>query len=258
MTFEPSRVPATAADAAPANTDPMPADTAPRRIVVVNGGTSVPSSSRRLADRIAQKTLDRLAARDIEATVAIIDLGPLAGEIASAIVTGHPQGDLLTAIQTLAAADGVVVTTPVYKAGMSGLLKSFVDVLDNDLLIATPIALGATAGTSRHALMIDDQLRPLFAFMRALPVPTSVFAAPEDWGDASLGSRIDRTAAELAALVASSVRSAITDQSWDSYQHTWGGNARPGSSPLEIDFNTDLMRLATGGSSRAGREIGTA
>ncbi|MEW2477928.1 hypothetical protein AB0875_29580 [Micromonospora gifhornensis] len=58
--------------------------------------------------------------------------------------------------------------------------------------------------------------------------------------------------------MASTVRSAITDQSWDSYQHTWGGNARPSSGPQEIDFNTDLMRLATGGSTRAGRDTGTA
>jgi FMN reductase len=41
----------------------------------------------------------------------------------------------------------------VYKAGISGLLKSF----------------------------IDDQLWPLFAFLRPLPTPTSIFAAPEDW-----------------------------------------------------------------------------
>ncbi len=57
-------------------------------------------------------------------------------------------------------------------------------MLDNDLLIGKPVLLGATAGTARHALVVDDQLRPLFAYLRALPVPTSLFAAPEDWGDA--------------------------------------------------------------------------
>ncbi|MEH1031435.1 CE1759 family FMN reductase [Micromonospora profundi] len=226
-------------------------DTSPRRIVVVNAGIGTSSSSRRLADRIAQKALDQLTVQRVPATVSVIDLGPLAGEISHAIVSGHPQGELLAAIQTLAAADGAVVATPVYKAGISGLLKSFVDILDNDLLIATPIALAATAGTARHALVIDDQLRPLFAFMRAMPVPTSVFAAPEDWADPTLGRRIDRTAIELATLVASSIRSAITGQGWDRYQHTWGGNARP-DRPQEVDFDTDLMRLATGGAAMPG------
>ena len=88
-----------------------------------------------------------------------------------------------------------------YKAGISGLFKSFVDVLDNDLLIAKPVVLAATAGSSRHALVVDEQMRPLFAYMRALTLPTSVFAAPEDWGAAELGERVERAATELAVVV---------------------------------------------------------
>ena len=58
-------------------------------------------------------------------------------------------------------------------------------MLDDDLLIAKPVLLAATAGSSRHALVIDEQMRPLFAYMRALTLPTSVFAGPEDWGATS-------------------------------------------------------------------------
>ena len=86
------------------------------------------------------------------------------------------------AITTLAQADGIIIATPVYKAGLSGVLKSFMDVLDNDLIIAKPVVLAATAGTPRHAMVVEDQLRPLLAFFRALPAPTSVFAGPDDGG----------------------------------------------------------------------------
>jgi len=220
----------------------------PRRIVIVNAGTSDPSSSRMLADRIAQKAIDQLQAQGIPASVRLIDLGPLAGEIAHAIVSGFPEGKLLDAVHQLAAADGVIVATPVYKAGMSGLLKSFVDILDNDLLIAKPLVLSATAGTARHALVIDDQLRSLFAFMRALTTPTSVFAAPEDWADPSLLGRIERAARELSAMIATGISAAITGKVWDKYQHSFGSSARPDSPAPEINFDTDLMRLATGGS----------
>jgi FMN reductase len=233
-----------AADTRAASHNP---DGSTRRLVVVNAGTSNPSSSRLLADRIAGKTADQLSARGVPATVDVIDLGPLAGEIAHAIVSGYPQGDLLGAVQLLASADGVVVTTPVYKAGISGLFKAFIDILDNDLLIATPVVLAATAGSTRHALVIDDQLRPLFAFMRSLVAPTSVFAAPEDWGDPSLTKRIGRAATELAAMINSSLRASITGQAWDRYQHNWGGNARRDNTAPGIDFNTDLMKLAAGG-----------
>jgi len=227
--------------------DPTPLGNEPLRIVTVNAGTSDPSSSRLLADRIAQKTIDQLAGEGLTATSQTIDLGPLAGEIAHAIVSGTPAGPLADAIRRLAASDGVIVTTPVYKGGISGLFKSFVDVLDNDLLIAKPVVLAASAGSARHALVIDDQMRPLFAFMRSLAVPTSVFAAPEDWGDPALGTRMDRAALELSVLIGSGVATKIAGDGWKGYQHSWGSNATGSPDAYAVDFDSDLMRLAAGG-----------
>ncbi|MBF4617483.1 NAD(P)H-dependent oxidoreductase [Clavibacter sp. VKM Ac-2873] len=229
--------------------EPDTATNRTRRIIVINGGTSDPSSSRMLADRIAQKSIDQLALHGIPSTTRVLELGPLAGEISHAIVSGIPAGELVDAVEVLASADGIIVSTPVYKAGISGLVKSFIDILDNDLLIATPVVLAATAGSARHALVADDHLRPLFAYMRALIAPTAVFAAPEDWADPALGRRIDRAAAELAALVSSGVADVITGRMWNGYQHTFGSSARPADAvDTSVDFDTDLMRLAAGGS----------
>ncbi|MFF3055312.1 CE1759 family FMN reductase [Streptomyces sp. NPDC057909] len=220
----------------------------PLRLVVVSAGVSEPSSTRLLADRTAQNVLDLLLESDRPATVGVIELGPLAVDIAQAIVSGFPGERLKTAFTRLAAADAVIASTPVYKAGISGLFKSFADILDNDLLIAKPVILAATAGTSRHAMVVDEQLRPLFAFLRALPVPTSLFAAPEDWGQAALGDRIQRAAAELVLLLRSGVGRSIADGAWTGYQHQFGGNAtRAERSADDVDFTTDLMRLAAGG-----------
>ncbi|MFE9867734.1 CE1759 family FMN reductase [Streptomyces sp. NPDC005506] len=221
---------------------------APFRLVVVSAGVSEPSSTRLLADRTAQKVLDLLLESGRSATVGVIELGPLAVDTAQAIVSGFPGERLKTAFERIAAADAVIVSTPVYKAGISGLLKSFADILDNDLLIAKPVILAATAGTSRHAMVVDEQLRPLFAFLRALPVPTSLFAAPEDWGQAALGDRIQRAATELVLLLRSGVGRSIADSAWTGYQHQFDGNAtRAEHTADDVDFTTDLMRLAAGG-----------
>ncbi|MFE5114115.1 CE1759 family FMN reductase [Streptomyces sp. NPDC056663] len=221
---------------------------APFRLVVVSAGVSEPSSTRLLADRTAQKVLDLLLASGRSATVGVIELGPLAVDTAQAIVSGFPGERLKNAFERIAAADAVIVSTPVYKAGISGLLKSFADILDNDLLIAKPVILAATAGTSRHAMVVDEQLRPLFAFLRALPVPTSLFAAPEDWGQAALGDRIQRAATELVLLLRSGVGRSIADSAWTGYQHQFDGNAtRAEHTADDVDFTTDLMRLAAGG-----------
>lgn len=221
---------------------------APVRLVVLSAGVSEPSSTRLLADRTAQKTIDALRDAGTPATVSVIELGPLAVEIAQAIVSGYPGAKVQSAIERLAAADAIIASTPVYKAGISGLFKSFVDILDNDLLIAKPVILAATAGTARHAMVVDDQFRPLFAFMRALPVPTSLFAAPEDWGGSALGERIDRAATELAVLLRTGAGRTIAESGWAGYQHQFAGNAtRADRGAGDVNFDTDLMRLAAGG-----------
>jgi FMN reductase len=220
----------------------------PKRVVVVSAGTGNPSSTRQLTDRIAQKSLDLLEHAGTPATTSVIELGPLAVDIARAAVAGFPGEQLQAAIDRLAAADAIIAATPVYKAGISGLFKSFFDVLDNDLIVAKPALLAATGGTPRHALVIDDQMRPLFAYMRALTLPTSVYAAPEDWGTSDLGARIERAATELAVLVRAGVEQHVADEAWSSYQHEFAGNAsRADRTADDLDFDSPLMRLAAGG-----------
>ena len=223
-------------------------DPEPKRLVVVIAGTGDPSSTRQLTDRIAQKTLARLREAGTAASSSVIELGPLAVDIARASTAGFPNQQLQAAIDRLAAADGIIAATPVYKAGMSGLFKSFVDVLDNDLLVAKPVLLAATGGSARHALVIDDQMRPLFAYLRALILPTSIYAAPEDWGATELGDRIERAATELTVLLRAGIEDQIAHHAWSSYQHQFAGNAtRAERDAGDVDFDSPLMRLAAGG-----------
>jgi FMN reductase len=228
----------------------------PFRLAVVSAGTSDPSSTRLLADRIAEQVTARAARDGHDVTVSLIELRELAADISTALTSQLITPKLGQAIAVLAEADGLVVSTPVYKAGPSGLFKSFFDVLDNDLLIAKPVLLSATAGTARHALVADDQLRPLFAYLRAMTAPTSLFAAPEDWADPALNQRIDRAARELVLLMESGIARAIRDESWSSYQHEFGSSAEPQRDVNDepaVNLDTDLMRLAAGGSTRPNR-----
>jgi FMN reductase len=220
----------------------------PVAIVVINAGISAPSTTRLLTDRITQRTVDILRDAGTQAEISMIDLAPIASEIGRSLVAGFPGEDVQAAIEVLAAADAIIAGTPVYKAGISGLFKSFVDLIDNDLLIAKPVILAGTGGTGRHAMVVDEQLRSLFAFFRAISVPTSLYAAPEDWGSSELGKRITRAATELALLLRSGAPRDIADDNWGSYQHQFAGNAtRTERTASDIDFTSDLMRLAAGG-----------
>jgi FMN reductase len=219
--------------------------TRPYRLAVVSAGTSDPSSTRLLADRTADRVMAVAASRGYTVTVSVVELREIAADISTALVSQLVTPKLERAIAVLRQADGVIASTPVYKAGPSGLFKSFFDALDDDLLIGKPVLLAASAGTARHALVADGEIRSMFAYLRALTVPTSLFAAPEDWGDPALNKRIDRAAFELQLLMESGFAAKIRDESWDSYQHEYASDDEDEDA---IDLDSDLMRLATGGS----------
>ncbi|MCW2675468.1 MAG: reductase [Modestobacter sp.] len=178
-----------------------------RILAVVSAGLSTPSSTRLLADRLSTATVAALRERGDDAAVEVVELREHARDLADNLVTGFANASLRGSIEAVTGADGLIAVTPVFSASYSGLFKTFFDVLDKDALTGVPVLLGATAGTARHSLVIEHAMRPLFAYLRAIAVPTGVFAAPEDWGgdggvDRALAGRIERTAGELADLIA--------------------------------------------------------
>ncbi|MVA77384.1 NADPH-dependent FMN reductase [Auraticoccus sp. F435] len=200
-----------------------------RSLVVVSAGLSVPSSTRLLADRLTEAARRALSEAGDEVVVEVVELRELAHEMTDQLLTGVPGEQLERVHNSLAAADAVIAVTPVFAASYSGLFKTFVDLLPPQVLAGTPVLLGATAGSARHSLALDQAMRPLFGYLRALVVPTGVVAATGDFGSGSargdfgsgsargdfgsgsarvdvgsgadLAARVDRAGAELAALV---------------------------------------------------------
>ncbi|MDG4832597.1 FMN reductase [Solwaraspora sp. WMMD1047] len=173
-----------------------------RRLAVVSAGLSQPSSTRLLADRLAAAT--RLAA-DRHGTpldVDVVDLRDHAHDLVNAMLTGFPAPDLDRTLTRVTGADALIAVTPIFNASYSGLFKSFFDVVEEGALREVPVLIAATGGTARHSLALEHAIRPLFVYLRAEVVTTSVFAAPEDWAGGTaagpLATRIDRAAAELA------------------------------------------------------------
>ncbi|WP_371482644.1 CE1759 family FMN reductase [Kitasatospora sp. NBC_00315] len=177
------------------------------KLVAVSAGLGKPSSTRLLADRLAAAAVLRLGG-EAAVQVRVIELRDLATGIADNFVTGFPGAALHEALGAVAEADGVIAVTPIFTASYSGLFKSFFDVIDKDALTGKPVLIAATGGTGRHSLALEYAVRPLFTYLRAVVVPTAVYAATEDWGSGGdahtdgLPARIDRAAGELAALTA--------------------------------------------------------
>ena len=166
-------------------------------IAVISAGLSTPSSTRLLADRLAEA----VSATRPAATVTHLELRPLAHQLTDQLLTGFPGPELAAAQDAVRAADGLVVVTPVFAASYSGLFKMFFDVLEPETIDGTPVLIAATAGTARHSLVLEHALRPLFAYLHAVVVPTGVFAATDDFASAELTQRIGRATREFAGLL---------------------------------------------------------
>ncbi|GAA0201614.1 CE1759 family FMN reductase [Aeromicrobium sp. Leaf272] len=170
------------------------------RVVIVSAGLGSPSTTRLLADQMAAG----VRRAEPGASVEVVELRPLAHDVVDATLTGFASPRLQHVIDQVGAADALGFVTPIFQASYSGLFKSFADVLEPDQLIGKPVLLGATGGTARHSLAVEHAMRPLMAYLQAVPVPTGVFASPHDWsaeGEGALTSRVDRAVGELMSLL---------------------------------------------------------
>ena len=97
----------------------------------------------------------------------------------------------------------LVAASPVYKASYTGLFKHLFDLIDPKLLEGRPVLVAGTGGSDRHALVIEHQLRPLFAFFNANTLPISLYAINTDFvGSEELAPSIRPRIASAVDLIA--------------------------------------------------------
>ncbi|MEW2287282.1 FMN reductase [Streptomyces sp. NPDC047841] len=179
-----------------------------RTLAVVSAGLRLPSTTRMLADRLADGVREELEGRGAQVGVDVVEVRDHAHDLVNHLMAGYPSPGLSRAFDVVTAADGLIVVTPTFTASYSGLFKMFFDCLDDTALVDKPVLTAATGGTGRHSLVLEHAVRPLFAYLRAVVVPTAVFAATDDWGygsgdtQAPLVRRIGRAARELADAMA--------------------------------------------------------
>lgn len=136
-------------------------------VVTISASPAPTSRSQRLAARVAAA----VAARGFE--VQSINVRELPAED---LLSGRgDSAGLRTAVGLVERAQGVVITTPVYKAAYTGVLKTFLDVLPQFGLGGKVVLPLATGGTVAHVLAIDYALRPVLLALGAQHVVTGLF-----------------------------------------------------------------------------------
>ena len=182
-------------------------------IVAVAGNIVRPSRTAALLTAILAEVAARSGAQG--RLVELVDIGP---ELFQAVVPDAFESFEVFAakrlssrarsvIKAIEAADALVVGTPVYKGSYTGALKHLFDLIPPNALAGKPVLLAATGGTPLHGLVIEQELRPLFGFFKALAIPASIFALESDFQGyrverPDLLERVSRAAAELSDVLA--------------------------------------------------------
>jgi MsuE subfamily FMN reductase len=166
-------------------------------ILAINGSlTPAPSKSRALLD-IA---LEGVLTESPSARAHVLELRDYRIDFADGRPYDAYSQDTRRALDLVASADAYLVATPVYRGSYTGALKNFIDLIPadrngEDPLRGKVVGLIASGGSLRHSLVIEHQLRPLFAFFGSHVPALGVYASREHFDQA--GRPTGRVAGEL-------------------------------------------------------------
>ena len=138
-------------------------------VLVLVGSTRAASYNARMAEAV-------VAALPAHVAVSRFDLTTLPFYDADADAAGE-LGEVVDVFRRgVAAADAIVIATPVYKAAYSGVLKVFLDLLPQSALKGKTVLPLATGGSPHHMLALDYALRPVLQSLAARQILPGVYA----------------------------------------------------------------------------------
>jgi FMN reductase len=168
---------------------PVEADAAAKLVAVI-GSVTPPGRLNRSIVEAATRCAD---------AVEVLDLG-----VRDIGFAGLPQAtaDTTKVLDAIAAADGVVLATPVYRATFTGALKNLLDHVPIEALRGKAVGIVAMGATAHHSLGADWHLRDVLAWFGAVVAPTSVYLTSADFEDGAVKPDAAASVDELFATVA--------------------------------------------------------
>jgi FMN reductase len=162
-------------------------------LVAVLGSVTPPG---RLHRAVAE-SLDRLATRTAVAA-RLIDLAGVRIGLADGRSPEALGDDTAEVVAAIAAADAVLLATPVYRGSLTGSLKNLLDHVPVAALRDTPVAIASMGATDHHLLGAERHLRDVLSFFGALVAPNAAYLTSRDFAD---GAPTVQAAERLDALL---------------------------------------------------------
>lgn len=145
-------------------------------IVLLSG--SIVGSKTRTAINYTSKMLEE---KYPDATVTLIDLADYDVQFSDGRDFRSYEGDTKMVAEAIMKADAILIGTPIFQASIPATLKNVFDLLPVNAFRDKIVSMLVTAGSSKHYLIVEQQLKPILAYMKAQIVQTFVFIEEKDF-----------------------------------------------------------------------------
>lgn len=145
--------------------------------IALLAGSNVGTKTRTAMDNILKITQEKYP----EADVTLLDLAEFNMVFSDGRNYLDYEGDTKYVTETIMLADAIVIGTPTFQASIPATLKNIFDLLPVNAFRDKVVSMLVTAGTAKHYLMVEQQLKPILAYMKAHIVPTYVFIEEQDF-----------------------------------------------------------------------------
>lgn len=145
--------------------------------VVGLSGSRVGSKTRTALNYVLQEFKENYADIEIE----IIDLADYDVQFSDGRNYLEYEGDTKYVTQAIMEADAIIIGTPVFQASIPATLKNIFDLLPINAFRDKVVSMLVTAGSSKHYLIVEQQLKPILSYMKAQIVQTYVFIEEKDF-----------------------------------------------------------------------------
>ncbi|MEC5425486.1 NADPH-dependent FMN reductase [Virgibacillus sp. C22-A2] len=115
-----------------------------------------------------------------EADVTLIDLADYDVQFSDGRNYLDYEGDTGFVTKAVMEADAIIIGTPIFQASIPATLKNIFDLLPVDAFRDKVISMLVTAGSQKHYLIAEQQLKPILSYMKAQIVQTFVFIEEKD------------------------------------------------------------------------------
>ncbi|WP_339202940.1 NADPH-dependent FMN reductase [Paenibacillus sp. FSL K6-3182] len=126
-------------------------------------------------------TLESVKKQYPDAEVKLIDLADYTIQFSDGRNYLEYEGDTGYVTKTIMDADAIIIGTPVFQASIPATLKNIFDLLPVNAFRDKIVSMLVTAGSSKHYLIAEQQLKPILAYMKAQIVQTYVFIEEKDF-----------------------------------------------------------------------------